>query len=756
MTSWLSRRVSSRDLLGLAFVVVAGLAVLVPALSKGASLRDPASGDQLDALIPWARLAWTEVHQGHLPLWNPYSLLGMPLAFNWDSAVFSLPSVVGYLFPLGLAFTVGIVITVVIAGSGVYVLGRVLGLGAIGSAMAATVFELSGPLLGWLGWPVAGVMSWSGWLFASAIVVMRGRHRLAGITWLAVVVALIVYAGEPDTLVSLAVGFAVFVAFVMVQRTALLRGEGPILRPVADLVVSGIAGFALSAPLLLPGLAPLRAAAATGRVGSSVLSSEVALSMLVPGFNGKQIPGTDWQVLSVVHSYVGPVAIVLATTGLWVHRRRPAVRAFIGLGVVSAAMMFASPVTSVLEDVVRSIRWERGALIVLAFVIAALAGFGADALVRRGFDPAVRRSALVGALGCAVVLLVVWVFGRGHLHPAAASARDYSFVWPVVFVAVTLAVVALAGRRPGRTPWTATFGDSGRTSAGVFLVLSSAFLVHTGAPFWSSTPPIESQHSDVVLAKAVGTGLLGYGTSACFPYSWGPVADKNLEYALRAFEVYDPLTPKSYNSTYKDLTDHSGEPYPLTPGIFCPAIRSAAVARLFGISFVLEPPGTSSFPGGQFVTFVGPAVLFRIPGAARATLVPLTKQGGIPPIDAPGTPAPVSYPGPESWNVTVDAKTSEVLRLRLTDTSGWRATIDGQTLSLQRFDGVMTQATVPPGHYVVSLHYRPRTFVIGIGLAVISAAGLALAWIIVALRRGRGQRISLPEQTVSPPVTVSG
>ena len=38
-------------------------------------------------------------HHGHLPLWN-YEALGMPLAFNFGSGVFSLPALVSYLTPL--------------------------------------------------------------------------------------------------------------------------------------------------------------------------------------------------------------------------------------------------------------------------------------------------------------------------------------------------------------------------------------------------------------------------------------------------------------------------------------------------------------------------------------------------------------------------------------------------------------------------------------------------------------------------------
>ena len=111
----------------------------------GVSVHNPQTADLITEMIPWTSLAWTQVHHGHLPLWNPYSALGMPLAFNWQSATFSLPSLLGYLAPLHLAYTVQVFSSSVIAGTGVYVLGRVMHLGVTGCVMAGTVYELSGP-----------------------------------------------------------------------------------------------------------------------------------------------------------------------------------------------------------------------------------------------------------------------------------------------------------------------------------------------------------------------------------------------------------------------------------------------------------------------------------------------------------------------------------------------------------------------------------------------------------------------------------
>ena len=63
--------------------------------------------------------------------------------------------VVSYAFPLHLSYTVQILVTMVVAGTGAYALARVLHVGIIGCATAGTVFELSGSFMGWLGYPHA-------------------------------------------------------------------------------------------------------------------------------------------------------------------------------------------------------------------------------------------------------------------------------------------------------------------------------------------------------------------------------------------------------------------------------------------------------------------------------------------------------------------------------------------------------------------------------------------------------------------------
>ena len=334
---WAPRRAWVPDAVGVGWVLVAAIGVLAPALAHGASLGPfdvlsryglsaqpgvrvhyTGPADQIDALIPWTTLAWTQVHNGHLPLWNPYSGLGLPLAFNWQSAVFSLPALVGYLFPVRLAYTVAMVVTLVVAGSGVYVLGRMLRLGVLGCTMAATVYELSGPVMGWLGWPNASAMSWAGWVFGAGLLVIRGRHRAGAVALFAVILAFAVYAGQPEGVVLLGGAFAVFVAVVLLLARRLDR-SAPLVRPVVDLVLASVAGAALAAPLALPGLQVGSASEGAAVQSYGALRPHDLLHLVFQGFDGLPVAGNRWfgpSIYPETAAYVGVIALVLGVTAL--------------------------------------------------------------------------------------------------------------------------------------------------------------------------------------------------------------------------------------------------------------------------------------------------------------------------------------------------------------------------------------------------------------------------------------------------------
>ncbi len=472
--------------------MAAAMAVLVPALVHGTSLGpfDQLSlyglssragtvvhytgpGDQIEMMIPWTTLAWTQVHHGHLPLWNPYSGLGMPLVFNWQAASFSVPTLLGYLVPVHLAYTVAQIVTLWIAGGGVYLLGRVLRLSVLAAATAATVYELSGPFVGWLGWPNAAAMSWAGWLFAAAVLIVRGRHRARDIALFAVFLACAVYAGQPETVVLFGMALVVFMVVFLVLRGRGRTTRAPVLRPVVDLIAAAVAGAALSAPLALPGLQ--LASTSVVRVVSSygALAPHDLRNLLFQGFDGLPVAGNRWFGNSIYPEtavYVGVIALCLAVLAVGTRRRRPEVPALAVTALAMALVSYASPVVSAINQVtgLHGVAWHR-AVQPMVLAVAVLAGVGMDALTESHALRAVRGWAGGAFAAAGAVVLLLWLVGRGRLPPFEAGIRARSFIWPTVETVVGLAVIGalvLSSRRRTGEPLDPGFGPRGGPRGG--------------------------------------------------------------------------------------------------------------------------------------------------------------------------------------------------------------------------------------------------------------------------------------------------
>jgi hypothetical protein len=184
--------------------------------------------------------------------------------------------------------------------------------------------------------------------------------------------------------------------------------------------------------------------------------------------------------------------------------------------------------------------------------------------------------------------------------------------------------------------------------------------------------------------------------------------------------------------------------------VFCPAVTSASVARQYGVGFVLEKAGAPGPKGAVFDRRVGDEDLYRIPDAGMATLVAAGAGNAKPGPDAHATVLNVSQSDPASLKMVTTGSHVQTLQLHITDVPGWHATIDGRPLSLQRFNGVMLEARIPPGRHVVDLSYWPVAFTVGIVLAVIGVLGLGAA-VLAEARRGR-RRVAGAVRT-GPPLT---
>ena len=320
-----------------AWLVILAMAYLAPAVSNGTSLGpfdilesfglgqvhgvvpyNPVVLDQIAQMAPWNFLDWTQVHGGHLPLWDAYSGMGTPLAFNFQSAPFALSTIAGYLVPLRFAYTMAVFTKMVLAGTGVFFFCRTIKLSNLSALFAASVFELSGSFTGWLGWPQSSVICLIGWTLGATVLVLNrpGRPtRPVCISLFALVFAFCIYGGHPESLILVTETIAIVSVVYLTARIRSMPGSiVQALAPAVDLILGFVAGAALAAPLLLPGLPLLSNSARQSNIGYMGIPSKYLINLLAPGWFG--LPITGHATYGPVNyyeaaSYVGAIAMIL-------------------------------------------------------------------------------------------------------------------------------------------------------------------------------------------------------------------------------------------------------------------------------------------------------------------------------------------------------------------------------------------------------------------------------------------------------------
>ena len=712
--------------------------------------------DPISQMIQWTALNWNQVHHATLPLWNPYNGLGLPLAFNWQSSSFGVSSLIGYLFPIRYAYTAGVVATMVIAGTGAYVLARLLRQGFLGALMVATVFELSGPLVAYLGYPQGQVLAFGGWLFAAGVLVVQGKRRIPAISFFAFILACSIYAGHPESLVVMFVAIMVFLTTLLAVRALPHRlgfEMGPLRRPVSDLVVATLAGLALGAPLLLPGIQLAAGSVHATSPGPPAFPTHDLLYLIFSSFDGVPVPGNygfgPSFFYNTVAAYVGIIAVVLALIAIVtaIQRKRPEALAVTAVVIVMGAIVYVEPVTRLADSLpfIGEIVWLR-ALGPLTLALAVLAGAGLDAVIQSPTSRTIRLGLLGGFGSAALAIACIWLFGRNGGLPnidssLAAHVRAESFVWPAAGAAVGLAGTALLWCRLRLRFVVALALLACET---LFLIAAGSIQIASSANGNSPTPAVSALQHDV------GAATVGTDSPSC---SLGIRPEVNIAYQVHELNLYDPIVPKAYYTMWQRET---GQPAGSTAfDTYCPAISTSAEARLLGVGYVLVDAGSPGPPGSVFVTELKPQDpfppgdilerppskqdLYRISGAGRATVIRVLPHQPLPPADAAGTPVHVTDSNPAHWSLRTDGSTALVLRLHLTEVPGWHATIDGRPLQLQSLSDIMFQARIPPGRHSIELRYWPTAFTAGLVVALVTVLALAVALLATLPRLGRNR-----------------
>lgn len=406
-------------------------------LLPGQPTIDPNAGTTAQAL---GHLVTSDWIRGHIPWWNPYEGLGMPLAGEMQSGAF-FPPVALISSPFGFALLRMVLETT--AGVSTYLLARRLGLVRAAAATAAVAFELCGTFA-WFDHAAANPVAF---LPMGLLGIERARRaaisgRRRGWELLAVAMAGSLLAGfiEVSYIDGLLVGVWALV------RLGSLEGQQR-----WRLVTKSVTGAAVAVVIAAPALVSFGDFLAHANVGGhSGVFSHYALppagliQLVLPyglgpifGLQDKANPTLMAGLWGDVGGYLAPALITAAVIGVGGRRLRPLRVALALWTAIALAKTFGFPVIAGAVThlpLLSSIAFYRYAPPSWEMAVAMLAAFGIDDIATTS---ASRRLVLGAGIGTGAVVLAA----TGGAWPILSSSTG---THPHLYVVVS-AVLGIAG-----------------------------------------------------------------------------------------------------------------------------------------------------------------------------------------------------------------------------------------------------------------------------------------------------------------------
>jgi hypothetical protein len=762
-------------------------------------------GDYLAQHLPWAHEAFLAVREGRWPFWTPLMGGGFPLFAEGQLAALYLPHLVAYRFlPFLMVYTWSIPAHLLIAGVGLYVYSRRLGMSPPAAGIAAACFGFGSAYGGcfyntgslrtlcWLPWML--------WLFERVRADASPRQRMSALLGASLLAALQWTAGFSQLAVY-AFGYAFFhevLASGAWRKPWVIREW-----KAAGLCVAVVVwGTALALPQVLPSME---------LIGRSVRQSEGAAfalwgSMPPAGLAALVFP--EWGILLQMSFYIG-VSAVLWIILLFATRPMPeAARRHLGLALLFVLLaagrhnpLYAAAVETFHLTMLRN---PSKFLFFAAMSLSVAAGFGLDRClavsrqeVLRGLKIAAASFAAAAALlpGIGQVLLRLtepwWArysdwYVAGVLRDkgdGAKSAAEYlgrmeTFFealqplfsysnpnnWRVILAALLTAfLVWLWSRRVFSDKRFMAFSALLLTAdLWVFGIMFGTGFVGNARPMAQLAPGPELSALAVQVAKDPGS--LGELTGSPERELLSPNA--GMYHGLAHIGGYSPLLLLEYHELVHSLgvSDGSlGRP-PMDAGLWK---RRRRLLDLIGLKY-LRSETPLDWPGMTLLEETKGSRLYRNERAAPELLgvyswkVVADRAERILAVqESEGDPSrtailssdetgvrvsmPVSKPGAIGRRLSggvyaLSMKKSGIGVTRISAYPGWRVWVDGRPVKWFTVNHAFIGFVLKEGEHEVQLKYEPTRWRLWTGIASAAAAVWLSGLVWIIIKNRRGSR----------------
>lgn len=727
------------------------------------------ASDAIRQDIPWRFLAISQLKQGQIPLWNPYSFSGTPLLANLQSAVFYPLNVIFFVMPFFEGWILYIVLAPLLGLVYTYLFLRRLKISRPASLFGGVSFVTSTFFLVWLEIGiVAHTVIWLPLLLWS-VEKFQQKHQYRYVILAIIISVCLILAGHFQTgLHVLLVSGVYWLWSIFKSKQQWHIGS---LWPV---VLWAIASVVLVAFQLLPTyelkqLSPLTESFAKD-VYQDIQTPWLNLTTLfVPDYLGN--PAFENFVTDIYGDgtpFVSVVAVVFAIAAVR-YKQDWRVKFWLVLFLIYLFFGFPGPIYHLVGflqiDLLTGTLASRS-LVIVVFALTVLSSYGLDSIInlsqKRKFKPifslAVLQLLILGGLILWAVFEVMldksWVFTSDQARFAIKSS----------LLPVSISIVVFGGL--GLLAWQKQLKLV--VGLGIFLIttiygLYQANRILPFSPqkyFYPQHPVINQMQQASQLGRVAGI------QPTVFEKSFYPM------YGLYSPEGYDSLRIKRYAELFAgqfdgnlaDIYSKSDADF-IAEGTFGRSrlLNLTSVSHVFDkneadINKLNTEPYKYPHDTVDLIWVLGKFRIYeRLDALPRVKLYSeyevisdkeqllsrvydenldisktllLEEEIDIKPT--PLTQKSVSIGKITANQVQIDTRTDADSLLLLTDADfpGWKAYIDGQPTRIYRANYAFRSIQLPQGEHSVIFRYEPDSFLLGVGISSLGGlALLALTWV---------------------------
>jgi len=724
-------------------------------------VKNGAMPDIITQIYPWRYLAIEIWKSGDVPLWNPYSFSGTPLLANYQSAVLSPFNILFLILPFVTAWGILVLLQPLLAGIFMYLLIRSLKKSKIASLLASVSFMFCGFITVWMGYATLPFAILFLPLALYSIEKFYQTNKFRFLVLLSITIPLSFFSGHFQISIYFLLAVLIFIIYKFCTTKNVLN--------TLYIALYTFFGLLMSMPQLLPSIEfysqSLRSLVFQR---NEVIPWEYIPTFFSPDFFGNSVTRNDWfGHYAEWNAYVGVLPLMLALYGIFSKKNTQTLFLFIS-AIIVLFLAFPTPLQDIFVNLhipVLSTSAASRIIVLYSFLFAVLSSFGFDQLVSDIKDKKIWKI-VIWLLSFGFVFFALWVvvYLKVFIPDDRIVVAKSNLILPTLFLVASSIVVLLA-----------VFNRKMLSIAICLLLLIVSFDMLRFAIKWMPFDPKNLVFPETLTTKSFSK-IAGY--NRVFGNLGG---EASMYYHLPSVEGYDALYIKRYGELISFIEDGKLKELNRSVVIFSKTgLYNPQAINLLDIKYIVHKLADDravwtfpywTYPKDQFKliykdkmyefyentkTFphaflvgkykvvkdrdkIKDSIFSNSFDLRKEIILEEDPQINMAKVDIGD--AKVTNYKPNSVEIFVDAKSKALLFLADNYYGGWKASVDGRSVSILRADYAFRAIPVERGQHTVRFSYDPWSFKLGVYLSIVGLSGIIIM-ILISKKTNRSKSSS--------------